>query len=321
MSNLSNLKGPKLYPTAAKAFIADSTTALRSASTRKSYGSTLRSLQNDHPEFLVADFTEQVLIDWFTQANLAPGTVVKYQVVLRRFFEWATWKDLVAKDPTLGLKRRLQTRNRTTREAHWLSESQVGTLLRAAGSDTVRQRRDQLIIATGIFTGLRRNEIAGLRWGHVDLADRTITVRGKGDKPALVGIPDQLHELLTRQRWDAAAGLGRPVEVVDPVVQRFQRVTFLGDTGSDEIQAQWATSVGGTGVANVVRDLGGRIGIPTLAPHDLRRTFAGLLESKGVPIQNISKALRHNDVGTTQRYLEASPRKGVEAVADFRLSL
>jgi integrase len=51
-----------------------------------------------------------------------------------------------------------------------------------------------------------------------------------------------------------------------------------------------------------------------IAPHDLRRTFAGLLEDQGVPIEKISAALRHSDIGTTQRYLADNPRRTIEAL-------
>ena len=45
------------------------------------------------------------------------------------------------------------------------------------------------------------------------------------------------------------------------------------------------------------------IGMPGLAPHDCRRTFAQLGYEPGVQITQISILLGHSDVKTTERYL------------------
>jgi site-specific recombinase XerC len=45
------------------------------------------------------------------------------------------------------------------------------------------------------------------------------------------------------------------------------------------------------------------IGLPELAAHDLRRTYAQLGFDAGVPTTQMSKPLGHSSVETTQRYL------------------
>jgi integrase len=52
------------------------------------------------------------------------------------------------------------------------------------------------------------------------------------------------------------------------------------------------------------RKHGAAIGIPGLAPHDLRRTYAQIGYDAGVPITQIAVLLGHNSVATTQRYLD-----------------
>jgi integrase len=41
----------------------------------------------------------------------------------------------------------------------------------------------------------------------------------------------------------------------------------------------------------------------------MRRSFGGLLESKGVPVTDIQRAMRHSNVGTTSVYLDKNPAK------------
>jgi integrase len=50
-------------------------------------------------------------------------------------------------------------------------------------------------------------------------------------------------------------------------------------------------------------------GLPPLRVHDLRHTYATLLESLGVPISTIGYLLGHSSVQTTERYLHALHRR------------
>jgi integrase len=53
----------------------------------------------------------------------------------------------------------------------------------------------------------------------------------------------------------------------------------------------------------IVRKHSAMIGLPTLAAHDLRRSYAHLGFEAGVPITQISILLGHSSVAVTQRYL------------------
>jgi integrase/recombinase XerC len=81
-----------------------------------------------------------------------------------------------------------------------------------------------------------------------------------------------------------------------------------------------ADKIGGAlssaGIFNVVRRAGQAIGKPGLAPHDLRRSYAQLGLSAGVPITQISKLLGHSSVAITQRYLNLELDLD-ETISDF----
>ena len=62
-------------------------------------------------------------------------------------------------------------------------------------------------------------------------------------------------------------------------------------------------SISTVAIFQIVRKYGGLIGLPELAPHDLRRTFAQLGYEAGVPITQVSVLLGHSNVATTQKYL------------------
>jgi len=77
-----------------------------------------------------------------------------------------------------------------------LSQDQVSRLLAEPKSTTVMGVRDRALLALLYRTGIRASECAALRNSHVDLAELTITVRGKGGHERVIPLNPQLAELL-----------------------------------------------------------------------------------------------------------------------------
>ena len=64
-------------------------------------------------------------------------------------------------------------------------------------------------------------------------------------------------------------------------------------------------------IHQIVSRHGRTIGVPDLAPHDLRRTYSRLARLGGCPLETIQHSLGHASVQTTERYV----RTGEEANA------
>jgi len=62
-------------------------------------------------------------------------------------------------------------------------------------------------------------------------------------------------------------------------------------------------SMSGVAIFHLVNKYGKKIGLPDLAPHDSRRTFAQLGYEAGVPITQLSVLLGHSSIDVTQKYL------------------
>nr|WP_242617637.1 site-specific integrase [Edaphobacter modestus] len=59
---------------------------------------------------------------------------------------------------------------------------------------------------------------------------------------------------------------------------------------------------------HIVKDCAKRVGMPKLAPHDLRRTCARLCNASGGELERIQFLLGHVSVRTTDRYLGCKQR-------------
>ena len=175
------------------------------------------------------------------------------------------------------------------KKAHtWLTQAEVKRLLDTCDPGTIQGQRNRIVLGLLTGAGLRREELAKLKFEDVILQPvpgkvRTVlNVTGKGAKARIIPINDKLAAAVAQ--WQAI--------VADGYVAR--SIT-KGGVIRDSISAM--------GIYNIVNKAGQMIGKLELAPHDLRRTFAQLGFQAGVPITQISKLLGHASVSTTQRYL------------------
>ena len=201
---------------------------------------------------------------------------------------------------------------------HWLTEPQIAALLRSAIGDDLSNQRARVLLMLGLSAGLRTGELRVLRWRDIDAGEHRIAIVGKGDKPATVTIPPQLAAELRRWRHTysqvvAFAGGDLPVLPV---------VAFpYGDRTLDSVVRRPIRPLGLEGIGKVVNHHGNQIGIDYLRPHDLRRTLAGTLDARGIPIHDIRVVLRHDQVARTQTYLADNPLRARNYMERFVVEL
>jgi integrase len=170
----------------------------------------------------------------------------------------------------------------------WLNQSQVKRLQATCDTSELQGRRDKAILGVLVGSGVRREEMSELDFDHRALVPvkgkfRTVlNVRGKGAKDRAVPINDDLAAYL--DQWRIEVGPGRIARGLDNRGNIYPTLSPMG-------------------VFRVVNAAGVEIGLPELAPHDLRRTYAQLGYQAGVPITQISKLLGHASLETTMRYL------------------
>jgi len=171
----------------------------------------------------------------------------------------------------------------------WLSQAQVKRLLATCADDHQVGQRDRLALGLLVAAGLRREEAVNLTSADVKLQPiegkiRTVlAIEGKGAKKRTVPINDALANAL--DEWSKMIGhRGRVLRSIDR-------------------RREWRDSLSTVGLFYIVQEHGAAIGLPDLAPHDLRRTYAQLGFEAGIPITQIGRLLGHASVATTQRYL------------------
>lgn len=290
--------------------------------TEQTYMATVKSLERRFP-LHVGRVTPSHLVDFLTldadgsRTGRSPSTLGRQRTTLRCMFRWATRNGYVKTDPAADLDM-LMLGSGKVRPGRWLTKEQAANLVASIDRTELRDHRDHVLIVTAMLTGLRRAELAALRWRDVDLDNGRIAVIGKGAKPAVIGVPRELSVALTDWRGRGSresGGRSRPTCPVFPTGR-----TIGGGICERWYRMDWADHMCVSNVFQIVARRAEAADLGIVATHDLRRSFAGWLDEASVDLAGIQAALRHSSPGVTVAcYLDPSPRRAVDAVRSLEI--
>jgi len=225
--------------------------------------------------------------------QLAPGTINLRLGAVRRLAYEAADCGLLSADLAAGIRRVKGVEKLGVRLGNWLTAEQGQALWQAPDCRRLKGKRDRALLAPMLACGLRRHEVVALTLDHLQQREEhwaIVDLMGKGGHVRTVPVPDWVqHEL---DVWLAAAAIDRG--------RLFRRVTKTGTT--------WGEGVTEKAVWHIVKEAARGVGVPKLAPHDLRRTCARLCHASGGELEQIQFLLGHISVQTTERYLGCKQR-------------
>jgi len=225
--------------------------------------------------------------------GLAPGTVNLRLAAIRRLAYEAADSGLLSPEQAAGIRRVKGAKKLGVRVGNWLLANEARALGELPDAKTLKGERDRAIRSLLLACGLRRGEVAALEldgiqrredhWAIVDLT-------GKGGHVRTVPVPDWVTR--TIGEWVTAAGISTG--------KLFRCVCRAGKT--------WGDFMTDRVVWHVVKDYAAKLGLPQLAPHDLRRSCARLCHVAGGELEQIKFLLGHVSVQTTEKYLGCKQR-------------
>jgi integrase len=241
-----------------------------------------------------------------TGGPLAPATVRAVHRVLRKASNDALHAGLVARNPMTGVR---PPRSATPEMQTW-SADEVHRFLHA----TLHDRLYALWVLE-LATGMRRGELAGLRWTDVDLEAGRLAVRR-----SRVSVGYRVHEGEPKTR------AGRRTISID---RRVAGVLASHRRRQLEERLAWGEAWLNTGyvftaengepihperITVLFHEFTDEAGLPRIRFHDLRHTSATLALAAGIHPKIVSERLGHTNIAITlDLYSHVTPSLQAEA--------
>ena len=182
-------------------------------------------------------------------ARFKPTTASVRFRSLQQFFKWLAEEGEIERSPMATMKPPIVPEV----PVPVVADDDLRKLLKVCEGATFEHKRDLAILRVMIETGTRLAEVAGLNLDDVDMADKTITVVGKGRRPRTLPFGTKTAQafdryLRLRPRHPKAASPG----------------LWLGPKGT----------MTDSGIAQMLERRCGEAGIEKVHPHQLRHTAA-----------------------------------------------
>lgn len=257
-----------------------------SLNTIKTYRSIINNfykfLQNEeelHDERMILKSFKRYIRYLKREKEVSQNYIYLVTVVLKKFFEFGG----------IGVLKEVKTPKRSKSLPKSLNEDEVQDLINALDNyQTVDssspyseflKRRNKLILALLYSSGLRVSELVAIQTDSIDFKERTIRIRGKGEKDRMVLFDDKTRDLIE-------AYLAKREDYSDYL--------FINRSGN-HLSPRY--------VQMMIKDYARVAGIrKRVTPHILRHSFATHLLKNGVDIRAIQQLLGHSNLSTTQIY-------------------
>lgn len=267
------------------------TNSLTSEHSKRAYGKAL----TDFFAWLEANrkpFIKATVQEYKQTLTGSPASINLKMSAIRKLATEAADNGLIDSTIASGIQHVTGVAAHGVRAGNWLTKQQAQNLLLAPDTSTLKGLRDRAILAVMIGGGLRRSEVAKLAFAHVQQRDGRWTIVdlvGKGNHVRTVPIPSWVK--LAIDEWANTAGITTSGLV-------FCAVHKGGYIKHESMTPQ--------AIRDVVKEYGAQTGLPELAAHDLRRTFAKLAHKGGAGLDQIQLSLGHLSIKTTEKYLGVS---------------
>lgn len=236
-------------------------------------------------------FTKATIQEYKQSLTGSPASINLKMSAIRKLATEAADNGLIDQQIANGVNRVSGVTAHGVRAGNWLTKQQAQDIILAPNVLTLKGLRDRALLAVMIGGGLRRSEVAALTFDHIQQRDSRwviVDIIGKGNRVRSVPIPSWVK--LAIDEWIRAAGLSHGLV--------FQSVHKGGYIKHESMTPQ--------AIRDIVKHYGAAIGLPELAAHDLRRSFAKLAHKGGSGLDQIQLSLGHASIKTTEKDLGVS---------------
>jgi len=263
---------------------------------KKNLEATFERLRKNAVDIKIDDL--RVWIAYRLRDNVKKVTVSNEIRVMSSFFTWLYGEGIITKNPMVGI----ETVKQPKTKKNAFTDDEIVTM-----RNELRTTKEKCIFEMLLSTGCRVTELVSIKISDIN-EDASILVHGKGQKDRYVYLNATARFAVDQYVKDRKDGS----------IWLFPRMVSIEKTGEKGIpqcrHSEWykyPKFVNGEDHADAgsieqfVRKLGRKVGVDAY-PHKFRRTCATNALRNGMPIEMVSKMLGHEQLSTTQIYLDIS---------------
>lgn len=226
---------------------------------------------------------------------------------LRSFYNWLYTEELIRTNPIAKVESIKQAK--TKKEA--FTEYEI-ELIR----NQCKTQREKVIVEILLSTGCRVGELVNIR--KTDIKGDSVLVHGKGNKDRIVYLNAKaqiaLQTYMSERKDDSPwlfPGSFTTAVAIDRGIRKYRENWYKHPECVSDKPIDLGT------IEELIRKIGKRAGVLKVHPHRFRRTCATFALRRGMPIEQVSKMLGHENIATTQIYLDLDERDLEQAHRKF----
>ena len=263
---------------------------------KKNLEATFERLRKNAVDIKIDDL--RVWIAYRLRDNVKKVTVSNEIRVMSSFFTWLYGEGIITKNPMVGI----ETVKQPKTKKNAFTDDEIVTM-----RNELRTTKEKCIFEMLLSTGCRVTELVSIKISDIN-EDASILVHGKGQKDRYVYLNATARFAVDQYMRDRKDGS----------IWLFPRMVSIEKTGKRGVPqcrySEWYKDpkfVNGEDHADkgtiecFIRKLGRKVGVDAY-PHKFRRTCATNALRNGMPIEMVSKMLGHEQLSTTQIYLDIS---------------
>ena len=230
--------------------------------------------------------------------GLSSNTVVHYHAIIRKSLDYAFKMDMIKSNIADKVKKPKIEQF----IGDFYNENELNTLFEKSKGDPL-----ELIIFLAAFYGLRRSEVAGLKWDAIDFENNTITI-----KHTIVQVSTKgERKILGKDRTKNKSSY-RTLPLVPEVAKLLKKFKQVQDNNKNlcgkNYNLKYKDYICVDSVGNIInpdfitkhfKKLLEKKNLRIIRFHDLRHSCASLLLSRGISLKEIQEWLGHSNFNTT----------------------
>lgn len=243
----------------------------------------------------------QRFVNELNNSGIAPATVRRKLAVLKSILNLAVKRDIIDVSPARAEK--LTMPKVHNKEIKIFSRQEIAEIMEKSDCEPLQFR---VLIHLAVITGMRRGELAGLKFSDVDYENCTITVSRSAYK--MTGQP--VRTKAPKNNKD------RILAITPEILHLIRMLKVMKKAGANDwiFTDKNGNLMNPQRITDQFRRFLKKNGLPMRKFHTLRHTSATLMLYGGVDIRQVQSRLGHGNIRTTQIYLHCLTDADREAV-------